>query len=96
MSRPPRDPRQYRTTTEPTWEGIIITTAVVLAVPLAFWLASHPFAGGAVLAAGAGVVLGGRRALRLRRCLEECGGFAVDLGGDVRVRVSRTETSTAC
>lgn len=96
MTRPSRDPRQYRTPTEPTWSGIIVSTAVMLAIPLLLWIVSHPLAGAAVLTAGAGVVRGGSHAVRLRRCLHECGAFAFDLTDDVRVCVTREGTTSAC
>ena len=96
MRRPSRLPRRHRTTTDPTWQGIIATTAVVLAVPALLWAAANPLVAGLALSAGVGVVRGGRRALRLRRCLADCGGFAVALAGNVRVCVTRQDAETAC
>jgi len=96
MRRPSRNPRRYRTTTEPTWQGIIATTLVVLVVPVALWVASNPLAGGATLAAGTGLAVAGRRAVRLGRCLANCGGVTVDLVGDLRVCVTRRDAPGAC
>lgn len=96
MTRPPRTRRPYRSTTEPTWTGIAASTAVVVAVPVLLWIAANPLAGGAGLALAAGVALTGRRALRLHRCLQDCGGFAVDLADDVRVCVARPGATEAC
>lgn len=94
MRRPPEDPRRYRRPAEPTWTGIAATSVLVLAVPVVLWAASNPLASAAALAAGVGLVAGGRRALRLGRCLAECGGFAVDLAGDVRLCVTRDGATT--
>ncbi len=60
------------------------------AVPLLLWAASAPVVAAAVVGglAGAGLVI--RRAARLAACLADCGGFAVDVGGLVRIRVTRS------
>ena len=96
MRRPSHNPRRYRTTTDPTWRGIIATTLVVLAVPVALWVASNPLAGGAALGAGAGFAVAVRRAVRLGRCLADCGGVAVDLVGDRRVCITRRDAAGGC
>ena len=96
MRRPSRLPRRHRTTTDQTWQGIIATTAAVLAVPALLWAAAHPLVAGLALSPGVGLVQGGRRAHRLRRCLANCGGFAADIGGDVRVCVTRPDAGTPC
>ena len=96
MRRPSRLPRRHRTTTDQTWQGIIATTAAVLAVPALLWAAANPLVAGLALSAGVGLVRGGRRAHRLRRCLANCGGFAVELAGDVWVSVTRQDAGTAC
>jgi hypothetical protein len=96
MHGPRRDPRTYRRNPDPTWRGIAVGYALVAAVPLLLWVASRPVAGTAALAAAGGLFVATRRLLRLRRCLNECGGFVFDLAGDVRVRVTREAGDPAC
>lgn len=91
-----RDPRRSRRRPEPTWGGIVAAYAIVAAVPLLLWVATRPVAGAAALAAAGGLAVGTRRLLRLRRCLNDCGGFAVDLVGDVQVRVTREACAADC
>ena len=91
-----RDPRRSRRRPDPTWSGIVAAYAIVAAVPLLLWVATRPVVGATALAAAGGLVVGARRLLRLRRCLNECGGFVFDLAGDVRVCVTRQDAGTAC
>ena len=91
-----RDPRRSRRRPDPTWSGIVAAYASVAAVPLLLWVATRPVVGATALAAAGGLVVGARRLLRLRRCLNECGGFVFDLAGDVRVRVTREAGDPAC
>ena len=91
-----RDPRRSRRRPEPTWSGIVAAYASVAAVPLLLWVATRPVVGATALAAAGGLVVGARRLLRLRRCLNDCGGFAVDLVGDVRVLVTREACAPDC
>jgi len=91
MFRPPLVPRQHRIDEKPTLRGVLASLVVVAAIPLLFWTATHPLAGAVTLAAVVGLAIVVLRALRLLRCLVECGGFAVDLGDAVRIRVTRPE-----
>lgn len=69
---------------------------MVLAIPVVLWAASNPVASAAVVVTGGGLAIGTRGALRFRRCLYECGGFAVDMTDDVRVCVTRESATAAC
>lgn len=94
--RAPSGPRAARRPTDPTWQRILATTAVVLAVPVALWAASDPLAASLALSTTAALGVAGRRARRLHRCLAECGGVTVALVGDLRVCVTRDGTERAC
>jgi hypothetical protein len=85
-----------RRPTDPTWQGIIVTTAVVLLIPLLLWAASNTLAATMALATASGIAVGGRRARRLRRCLAACGGFTLEPVGDLRVRVTRGDAAENC
>lgn len=87
MSSPPPDPRASPVPDEPTWRAILVSYAVMVAIPLALWAVSQPVAGTVALAGLAGLFVGARRAHGLVRCLSDCGGFAVDLGDAIRVTV---------
>ncbi len=56
---------------------------------------ARPLAAAGVLAAVVGPSLAARRAAALARCLRVCGEFTVDLGGSVRVTVTRTGVEAA-
>ena len=73
-----------------------MTYAALAAFPLLLWLASRPLAGILVLATVAGLFVGARRASKLVRCLYDCGGFAIDPGGNVRICVTRTRVDDVC
>lgn len=90
MSNPPSDPRASPVPDEPTWRGILVSYAAMVAVPLALWFVSQPVVGTVALAGVVGLFVGTRRAYGLVRCLSDCGGFAFDLGGAVRVTIART------
>jgi Flp pilus assembly protein TadB len=96
MRRPSRAPRRYRTTTDPTPQAIILSTLLVLAVPVVQWAASNPLVAALSLTAGVGVAAAARRTLALRRCLASCGGVTVDLVGDLRICVTRRDAEGAC
>jgi hypothetical protein len=86
--RPPIDPRPGPLPGRPTWRGILVGYALVLAVPALLWAISQPVTAG-VAAAG---LLGGRVATRrgvwFVRCLRDCGAVSRSLGC-VRITVSR-------
>lgn len=89
MYVPPIDPRDPTESTQPTWQNVAISYALLGAVLLSLWVISNPVAGTAALTAFAVVAVGGHRTVGLVRCLRDCGAFAFDPVGDVRVTVSR-------
>ncbi len=96
MHRPPPDPRKYRTTTDPTWRGILVSYLMVASFPLLLWVVSQPVAGTVVVTAIVGLALGVRHVHKLARCFFECGGFAFELGGKIRVCIAQPSVETAC
>ena len=96
MQRPPPDPRFRSRPKTPTWRSVIAAYAVVAALPVLFWAVSNPLAGGVGLAAALALRATARRGAKLRRCLRDCEGFAVDLGESVRVTVTRPPADECC
>jgi hypothetical protein len=72
-----------------TWRSILVSYAMMAAVPLLLWVAGRPLLRATAVAAVVGAFLAVRRGAALKRCFYECGGFAFDLGGRVRVQISR-------
>jgi|AntRauTorckE6833_2_1112554.scaffolds.fasta_scaffold02653_10 hypothetical protein len=94
MSKPPVDPRDRTYHVQPTWRGLLVAYGMMAAIIAAVALLSYPVLG-TVVAVSLGVVsVAGRRGLELYRCLQTCGGFAVDLGDSVQICV--TKPSTTC
>ena len=88
MYRPPLDPRDRPTASEPTWESIAVSYMMVVATPLLFWTLSHPVTGGLGLGAVAATAVVARRASRLARCYSACRGIAFEVGRGVHVTVT--------
>jgi len=98
MHGPPRDPRDHSVRGEPTWTDLLVSYGLIAGAFLLFWAVSQPLAALVAVAAVLALVLGVRRAAKLVRCLRECGGFVVDLGGAVQVCVTRASAdgTTPC
>lgn len=96
MTRRPPNPKYRPRPKNPTWRNIVAAYAVVAAVPVLFWVASNPLAGGVGIAAALALRAGARRGAKLRRCLRDCEGFAVDLGERLRVTVTRPPANECC
>ena len=96
MYIPPLDPRDDPVTSLPTSRGILAIYATLAAVPLLLWLVSQPLTGAVAVVTTAGAVIGVRRTAGLLRCFRECGGFAFDVGGSVRVCVSQSQLDDVC
>ena len=95
ISRPPNGPR-IRPITEPTWQRIAADYAMVAAIPLLLWVVSHPVAGAATLTISAALVVAGRRAYALTRCLRECRQVTFQPGGRTRITVARGGSDEVC
>ena len=96
MYIPPLDPRDDPVTNPPTSRGVLATYAVLAAVPLLLWVVSQPLTGTVAVVTIAGVVIGARRTAGMVRRFRECGGFAFDLGGSVRVCISQPQLDDVC
>jgi Flp pilus assembly protein TadB len=96
MFRPPKDSRDGPIVEQPTWQRVFVSYGMMAAVFLSLWLVSNPLAGVVALAASAVAVITVRRAAELARCFRDCGGFAFDLGGRVRITVAQPRTEEAC
>jgi len=96
MARRPPDPRLRSRPKNPTWRNVLASYALVAAIPVLLWVASNPLAGGIGLAAVLVLRAGARRGADLVRCLRDCGGFAIDLGENVRISVTRPPANECC
>jgi len=85
----PRPTRSGRPLPAPTWRRIAASYALVLAIPVALWVVSHPVTGVTALAALALLGHTARRLVTLGRCLRACGGFTVE-AGPLQVCVTRS------
>lgn len=95
MYHPPRDPGRGDRPRNPTWRELLVSYAVVAAIPGLLWAASNPLAGVAgavVLLVAAGVA---RRAYRIVRCLATCREIVLDVGDRVRITVVRRPADDA-
>lgn len=95
MHAPPTDPRDRTDYDRLTWRRVLVSYALMAAIPVLLWAASSPLAAGLVAAGSAGAVVTTRQARRLARCVRTCRRLAVDLPGTVRLTVdwgSRCDT----
>lgn len=72
-----------------TWRDLLASYAMIPGFVVMLWAISYPLTGVLALATLAGLSLGGRRLLDLRRCLDDCGRVVFDLGGQVRISIAR-------
>lgn len=87
MIRPPIDLRYRSTSRQHGQQSLLVSYAMVLAVPLLLWVIADPLPRTVFLTAFASLVIGTRRAYRLLRCFHDCGGFVLDLGDTARITV---------
>lgn len=81
MVSPPLDPRHRSATIQHGPQSLLVSYAMVIAVPLLLWVVANPLPRTVFLAVFASVSIGGFRAYRMIRCFYNCGGFVLDLGG---------------
>lgn len=91
MSRPPFDPRHRPAVEQPSWRGILVSYALIPVVFLSLWGISHPLTATVIIVATVCLLLTLRRTLNLARCLSNCGGFSIDLGGKIRITIARPQ-----
>ena len=95
MIGPLPDPRDHEIRRRPTWRNILVSYAMVAAIPLLLFVVSQPLVGSAGLATSIGLAVGARRARKLRRCFYDCQAFAFDVGGRARITVTRVPANDA-
>lgn len=93
--RPPHDPRYLRDPTDPTWQSLLVSYALVAAILPVLWFVSYPVFGSIVVVTAVGIGVALRRAWRLRRCFHHCGGFSLDLAGRMRIAVTQPDVDCA-
>lgn len=89
MILPPIDPRYRPAPTEPTWQNILVSYAMIAAVPALLWVVSQPPTRIVGVAAVVGLFVVARRLHRLIRCFYDCQGLAFDLGRSVRITITQ-------
>lgn len=87
MFRPPLDPRQRTPSIRASWQGLLVSYAIVFAVLLLLWVIADPLPRTVFLAGIASLYIGARRTYGLIRCFYDCGGFVLDLGDRVQITV---------
>ena len=87
MYRPPLDPRDEPAINSP--RSIAVAYATIPMFILVLWAVSQPLAAAVALATLIGLSIGVRRLLWLTRCLRDCGEYALDLGGRVRITITK-------
>ena len=95
MFRPLFDPRDRLLIDQPTWRSVLVSYALVAAIPVLLWIVSRPLAGTVILASIAVLFVGGRRVYRLIRCFYDCQGFTFDLVGKAQITVTQIPTDEA-
>lgn len=88
MYEPPSDPTARTDADRLTWRRVLVSYAMMAAIPLVLWAVSEPVTAGLVAAGSAGVAVATTHARRLARCVEQCEGLAADLPGTVDVAVT--------
>ncbi|WP_158059261.1 hypothetical protein [Halorussus halophilus] len=89
MSKPPIGPRSYPKYDDPTWQNILVTYALVGAIPIALWIFSQPITGIVVLTTSIALFFSARGAHRLTRCYYECQQLAFEIAGKTRITVTQ-------
>lgn len=95
MQRLPLDPRYGSDPERPTWRGILAAYVAIAAIPVLLWMASHPIHGLWAMAGVVALLAVRQRVMDLVRCLRECRAVTVDVGGTLRVTVSRLNADDA-
>lgn len=95
MFRPPHGPQDPPQITNPTWRSILVSYALVTAIPLLLWAISNPLAGTLTLAGVAGFIISGRHVYRLRRCFYQCQELTFRLGETAQITVTQLPTDDA-
>lgn len=89
MIPPSTDPRYRAEPVESTWRGVLVSYALVAAIPAVLWVAAHPSTRLVAVAALAGLYVGANRVHGVYRCLRDCRALAFDCWGAIRITVTR-------
>lgn len=84
------DPRPQSPIRRPTWKTIAASYLVVAAFPSLLWGVANPAGGAVLLATLVALSLAARRGSALARCAYVCEELSFDVGGAVRVTVTKT------
>jgi hypothetical protein len=96
MYEPPSDSNARTDSDRLTWRRVVVSYAMMAAIPVLLWAVGEPVTAGLLAAGGAGAVVATTRARRLSRCVEHCEGLAADLPGTVDVTVTWDASCDAC
>lgn len=95
MIRPPHDPRDRSLIDQLTWRSVLVSYALVAAVPLLLWALSNPLPGIVTLGGVAVLVVGGRHAYELHRCFYHCQKLTFQFGETAQITVTQLPTDDA-
>lgn len=95
MIQPQHDPRDRPLIEQPTWRSILVSYALVAAVPLLLWAISNLLAGTVTLVGVTALVIGGRHAYKLRRCFYRCQKLTFQLGEIAQITITQLPTDDA-
>lgn len=96
MRDPNRDPRRRPALDEPTWDHVLVSYAMVAAIPVVLWTLANPAIGLVTIGAIASLALGARKAAGVVRCFYECRRLAFDVGDVARITVCRRAAEEPC
>ena len=96
MYEPPSDPSARIDPNRLTWRRVLVSYAMMAAIPFLLWAVSDPLAAGLTVAGSAGAVVATKHARRLAHCIEECQELALDLPGTVGVTVTWGASCETC
>lgn len=88
--------RGYDALNHPTWGSVLVSAALVAAVPVLLWIGSRPLAGAVGLGTVGGLAVVAPPAYRLARCASRCRRFAIDVGDSVRITVTKPPADESC
>lgn len=85
------DRERDRAQRETSWRSVLSGYVLLAVFFVGLVAVSYPLDTALALSVAGGLFVGARHAVRLGRCLRDCGAFSLDLGGRVRITVARTD-----
>lgn len=92
MIQPSFDHRSRPASREPTWQQILVSYAMLAAIPAVLWIAAQPSTRILAVVAAVGVYVTTRRLHRLLRCFYDCKAMTFDIGESVRITIRQPST----